>query len=103
MIRKAISVFLETGIVTVLLLICLLADSLWSSSAGFWNVPVNEIASVFRDPKTQWMAVLCLAGYLALVFALEYRRQLDAWRRFANANVWLAAFVFLVLARYVCA
>jgi O-antigen ligase len=97
MIRKSIATALKFSAVAFLLFALLFGDYM-GTLLGFCGL---EIAAVVRDPATQWMVVLCLAGYSITLLILEYSMlPHDKRWQLGNVNIWLATLVVLVPLRY---
>jgi len=61
------------GAVALLLFVILFASGDSSSTPGFLNTAVIEIAALCRDPSIQWLLVACLVIYFITFSLLEWR------------------------------
>lgn len=111
-------------VLPILLLAILLAALLFSSAFSSPTGPrwiqfiFREVAAACRDAGTQWMVVACLVSYFVTFLVLEgrfgvFRLKSNAGAErqsrppsllprhiLGNSDVWLVAFVVLVLVRY---
>lgn len=101
MFRKAILTVWHFGTVAFLVFAVLLAGNLWGKPEDFVGDVIGEFIRIFRDPSTQWVVVLSLAGYVITFLILEQRVAAagQCWR-LDNANIWLAGLTALMLLSY---
>jgi len=101
MIRRIMVAALQLGALGFSLAAFLLAGEVWRTSSGFIGSTTQELEGIFRDPRTQWMALACLAFYLVafLVFEFRFSPAGKSWR-FGNPILWQCAFVALTLLGY---
>lgn len=77
MVSKSTATALKSCTVAILLVVFLFANGLWELSNGFIGSALREAASIFRDPKTQWMVFLCLGIYFTAFLFLRIRVNSD--------------------------
>jgi O-antigen ligase len=96
---KSTATILKTSVVAILLFVLLFIDADLGTSPIFISFILREVATIYHDPRTQWMVFLCLGIYLTLIFSLRSRTAPDFWRP-ANPNLWLACLLLISAVLY---
>ena len=99
--RKSTAMTLGFGVAAIFLFAVLLTAEYCSQSPGSQGTINRQFNAAFRDPATQWLILLALAGYFILFCVLGHRLSPPGkWRRLGNPDLWLFALVTLALLRF---
>jgi hypothetical protein len=89
------------GVAAFLLFAILLTAELWSQPTALGPPLQQQINAALRDPATQWLILLALAGYFILFCILGHRLAVRGrWWHPGNADLWLSAVFALALIRF---
>jgi len=92
--------FLAVGSVTVLLVMCLLADTTTGQTFCRFGQVVREFQMMLRDAATQWMVLACCAVYFVTFTLLERRETTRPFWNWDNPQVWVTALLVFAALQY---
>jgi O-antigen ligase len=101
MIRRITVSALQFGALVFSLVAFLCADGVLEASSGVIGSTFRDLSSIFRDPATQWLVLVCLVFYFIAVsiFEVRFSPGVRLWR-IENSILWKCAFVALALLGY---